>query len=163
MEWKIEVCSFQFFLLALFLVACSLGLKFALPTISDCSSFQTSINLLSLRNVFRPWIHRAEDEFSVNHRSASQNAALFHDTTTEEFQKHTVNQFETDVEEGTPSKGIKAATAASQAFLSGLSYCVSSCCMILLNKIVLSSFKWEAQISLMLYQVGTLLIFPIDS
>lgn len=41
----------------------------------------------------------------------------------------------------------------SQALVSGLSYCLASCSMILLNKLVLSSYKWEAQICLMLYQV----------
>eukprot|EP00270_Netrium_digitus_P000195 TRINITY_DN10200_c0_g1_i1.p1 TRINITY_DN10200_c0_g1~~TRINITY_DN10200_c0_g1_i1.p1 ORF type:complete len:419 (-),score=108.92 TRINITY_DN10200_c0_g1_i1:74-1330(-) len=41
---------------------------------------------------------------------------------------------------------------ANEALLSGLAYCLSSCSMILLNKLVLSSFKWEAQISLMFYQ-----------
>lgn len=41
----------------------------------------------------------------------------------------------------------------NQALLSGLAYCLSSCSMILLNKMVLSGYKWEAQISLMLYQV----------
>eukprot|EP00897_Mesotaenium_endlicherianum_P008695 jgi/Mesen1/7854/ME000042S07301 len=40
----------------------------------------------------------------------------------------------------------------NQAFVSGVAYCMSSCSMILLNKLVLSGFKWEAQISLMLYQ-----------
>jgi hypothetical protein len=37
--------------------------------------------------------------------------------------------------------------------LSGLFYCVASCSMILLNKIVLSTYNFSAGISLMLYQV----------
>ncbi|XP_074335893.1 GDP-mannose transporter GONST1-like isoform X2 [Apium graveolens] len=40
----------------------------------------------------------------------------------------------------------------NQAFLSGLSYCLSSCSMILVNKYVLSSYDFNAGISLMLYQ-----------
>eukprot|EP00271_Cylindrocystis_brebissonii_P018926 TRINITY_DN5527_c0_g1_i1.p1 TRINITY_DN5527_c0_g1~~TRINITY_DN5527_c0_g1_i1.p1 ORF type:complete len:406 (-),score=108.33 TRINITY_DN5527_c0_g1_i1:633-1850(-) len=49
-----------------------------------------------------------------------------------------------------PRKGL--VSVQQQGLLSGLAYCVSSCAMILLNKLVLSTFKWEAQISLMLYQ-----------
>lgn len=40
----------------------------------------------------------------------------------------------------------------NQALLSGLAYCVSSCSMILVNKFVLSSYNFNAGISLMLYQ-----------
>ncbi|XP_058089764.1 GDP-mannose transporter GONST1 [Magnolia sinica] len=40
----------------------------------------------------------------------------------------------------------------NQALLSGLAYCVSSCSMILVNKFVLSSYDFNAGISLMLYQ-----------
>uniref|UniRef100_A0A0E0KKY8 Uncharacterized protein n=1 Tax=Oryza punctata TaxID=4537 RepID=A0A0E0KKY8_ORYPU len=36
--------------------------------------------------------------------------------------------------------------------LSGISYCIASCSMILLNKVVLSSYNFNAGISLMLYQ-----------
>ncbi|XP_062214100.1 GDP-mannose transporter GONST1-like isoform X6 [Phragmites australis] len=36
--------------------------------------------------------------------------------------------------------------------LSGISYCIASCSMILLNKVVLSSYNFSAGISLMLYQ-----------
>lgn len=39
------------------------------------------------------------------------------------------------------------------ALLSGLAYCISSCSMILVNKYVLSSYNFNAGISLMLYQV----------
>ncbi|GJV06635.1 GDP-mannose transporter GONST1 isoform X2 [Tanacetum coccineum] len=39
-----------------------------------------------------------------------------------------------------------------QALLSGLAYCLSSCSMILVNKYVLSSYDFNAGISLMLYQ-----------
>ena len=39
------------------------------------------------------------------------------------------------------------------ALLSGLAYCFSSCGMILVNKLVLSSYDFNAGISLMLYQV----------
>jgi len=41
----------------------------------------------------------------------------------------------------------------NQAFLSGLAYCFSSCGMILVNKFVLSSYDFNAGISLMFYQV----------
>lgn len=41
----------------------------------------------------------------------------------------------------------------NQALLSGLAYCISSCSMILVNKFVLSSYDFNAGISLMLYQV----------
>ncbi|KAL3850184.1 hypothetical protein ACJIZ3_012066 [Penstemon smallii] len=40
----------------------------------------------------------------------------------------------------------------NQALLSGLAYCFSSCSMILVNKYVLSSYNFNAGISLMLYQ-----------
>eukprot|EP00850_Spirogloea_muscicola_P014477 SM000104S09347 [mRNA] locus=s104:256169:264320:+ [translate_table: standard] len=39
-----------------------------------------------------------------------------------------------------------------RAVAAGAAYCTASCCMILLNKLVLSGFQWEAQVSLMLYQ-----------
>lgn len=41
----------------------------------------------------------------------------------------------------------------SGPLLSGTAYCISSCSMILLNKVVLSSYNFDAGISLMLYQV----------
>lgn len=41
----------------------------------------------------------------------------------------------------------------SGPLLSGTAYCISSCSMILLNKVVLSSFNFNAGISLMFYQV----------
>ncbi|CAI5470550.1 unnamed protein product [Closterium sp. Yama58-4] len=41
---------------------------------------------------------------------------------------------------------------AGSALVSGMCYCASSCSMILLNKVVLSGYHWDAQISLMLYQ-----------
>lgn len=40
----------------------------------------------------------------------------------------------------------------NQSLLSGIAYCLSSCSMILLNKVVLSSYNFDAGISLMLYQ-----------
>ncbi|XP_042971101.1 GDP-mannose transporter GONST1-like isoform X2 [Carya illinoinensis] len=40
----------------------------------------------------------------------------------------------------------------NQALLSGFAYCISSCSMILINKFVLSSYDFNAGISLMLYQ-----------
>ncbi|CAA6655129.1 unnamed protein product [Spirodela intermedia] len=40
----------------------------------------------------------------------------------------------------------------SGPLLSGLAYCISSCSMILLNKVILSSYGFNAGISLMMYQ-----------
>ncbi|KAJ3681465.1 hypothetical protein LUZ60_015954 [Juncus effusus] len=40
----------------------------------------------------------------------------------------------------------------NQALISGLAYCISSCSMILVNKFILSSYNFNAGISLMLYQ-----------
>ena len=65
-----------------------------------------------------------------------------------------------DLEEGEekdrskPFRGQKAAKIHNQALLSGLSYCISSCSMILVNKYVLSSYNFNAGIFLMLYQVN---------
>lgn len=47
----------------------------------------------------------------------------------------------------------KVVKIPNQALLSGLAYCISSCSMILVNKFVLSSYDFNAGISLMLYQV----------
>ncbi|KMT09152.1 hypothetical protein BVRB_6g132580 isoform B [Beta vulgaris subsp. vulgaris] len=47
------------------------------------------------------------------------------------------------------SKSLKI---PNQALLSGTAYCISSCSMILINKFVLSSYNFNAGISLMLYQ-----------
>ncbi|KAM5577780.1 hypothetical protein ABKV19_008226 [Rosa sericea] len=46
----------------------------------------------------------------------------------------------------------KVVKIQNQALLSGLAYCISSCSMILVNKFVLSSYDFNAGISLMLYQ-----------
>lgn len=69
----------------------------------------------------------------------------------------------TDLEVGKLEKGREKVTMRShsnkgfklqnQALLSGLAYCISSCSMILVNKFVLSSYDFNAGISLMLYQV----------
>jgi hypothetical protein len=42
----------------------------------------------------------------------------------------------------------------SVPLISGTAYCISSCSMIMLNKIVLSSYDFNAGISLMFYQVS---------
>ena len=52
----------------------------------------------------------------------------------------------------TPRNG-RGVKVYNQALLSGLAYCFSSCGMILVNKLVLSSYDFNAGISLMLYQV----------
>ncbi|KAH1255390.1 GDP-mannose transporter GONST1 [Glycine max] len=51
----------------------------------------------------------------------------------------------------TPRNG-RGVKVYNQALLSGLAYCFSSCGMILVNKLVLSSYDFNAGISLMLYQ-----------
>ena len=67
----------------------------------------------------------------------------------------------TDLEGGKLEKDRDKTTRSSkggvklhnQALVSGLAYCISSCSMILVNKFVLSSYNFNAGISLMLYQV----------
>ncbi|KAF9610406.1 hypothetical protein IFM89_022317 [Coptis chinensis] len=49
-------------------------------------------------------------------------------------------------------RGTRVVKVRNQAVLSGLAYCISSCSMILINKLVLSSYNFNAGISLMLYQ-----------
>lgn len=73
-----------------------------------------------------------------------------------------INNDEIDVENGKLEKDrekavrIKRVPAIqNQALLSGLAYCFSSCSMILVNKYVLSSYDFNAGISLMLYQVAS--------
>ncbi|KAI4317102.1 hypothetical protein L6164_025007 [Bauhinia variegata] len=51
-----------------------------------------------------------------------------------------------------PLRNQRLVKVNNQALLSGLAYCVSSCSMILINKFVLSSYDFNAGISLMLYQ-----------
>ncbi|XP_048138104.1 GDP-mannose transporter GONST1 isoform X2 [Rhodamnia argentea] len=84
---------------------------------------------------------------------------------------------ESDLEGGRFGKDRERATRTgrtfkvhNQALLSGLAYCISSCSMILVNKFVLSSYDFNAGISLMLYQnlisviiVSTLSIFGVIS
>lgn len=67
---------------------------------------------------------------------------------------------ESDLEEGKMGKDRDKALRNNrvfrlhnQALLSGLAYCISSCSMILVNKLVLSSYDFNAGISLMVYQV----------
>lgn len=67
---------------------------------------------------------------------------------------------ESDLEEGKMGKDRDKALRNNrvlrlhnQALLSGLAYCISSCSMILVNKFVLSSYDFNAGISLMVYQV----------
>lgn len=47
---------------------------------------------------------------------------------------------------------IKPVVLPNKALVSGFAYCISSCSMILVNKYVLSSYDFNAGISLMLYQ-----------
>jgi len=50
------------------------------------------------------------------------------------------------------ARSNKTVKIRNQALLSGFAYCLSSCSMILVNKYVLSSYDFNAGISLMLYQ-----------
>ncbi|KAK2391173.1 GDP-mannose transporter gonst1 [Trifolium repens] len=50
------------------------------------------------------------------------------------------------------SRNGRVVKVHNQALLSGLAYCLSSCGMILVNKFVLSSYDFNAGISLMVYQ-----------
>lgn len=77
----------------------------------------------------------------------------------------TLGDDEIDVEGGKfekdKEKMIRSARVVrmnNQALLSGIAYCMSSSSMILVNKYVLSSYGFNAGISLMLYQVN----FRID-
>ncbi|KAL7151944.1 hypothetical protein ABFS83_04G065700 [Erythranthe nasuta] len=72
---------------------------------------------------------------------------------------HSSNKEDIDVENGSLDKdrektgrSKKILTLHNTALLSGLAYCLSSCSMILVNKCVLSSYNFNAGISLMLYQ-----------
>jgi len=71
----------------------------------------------------------------------------------------TLNDDEIDVEGGKlererekTTRSNKTVKIRNQALLSGFAYCLSSCSMILVNKYVLSSYDFNAGISLMLYQ-----------
>ncbi|CAI0474142.1 unnamed protein product [Linum tenue] len=65
---------------------------------------------------------------------------------------------EIDLEDGKSEKPVDKVIRSNklmvhnQALLAGLAYCISSCSMILVNKFVLSSYNFNAGISLMLYQ-----------
>lgn len=70
-----------------------------------------------------------------------------------------VENGETDLEGGKFEKGRDKSSQSNKvvrinnhALLSGFAYCISSCSMILVNKLVLSSYNFNAGISLMLYQ-----------
>ncbi|MCO5567387.1 hypothetical protein L7F22_021077 [Adiantum nelumboides] len=72
-----------------------------------------------------------------------------------------------DLESGTSERPIKDRIFSkwrNQALISGLAYCVCSCSMILLNKVVLSSYNFEAGISLMCYQnlVSVVVVFALS-
>ncbi|KAL0371043.1 UNVERIFIED_CONTAM: GDP-mannose transporter GONST1 [Sesamum angustifolium] len=58
----------------------------------------------------------------------------------------------TEKDRGKAFRSKRILTIHNQALLSGLAYCFSSCSMILVNKYVLSSYDFNAGISLMLYQ-----------
>lgn len=62
-------------------------------------------------------------------------------------------EFQVDVDD----KREHGSGRTSGPLLSGTAYCISSCSMILLNKVVLSSYAFNAGISLMFYQVPLLI------
>lgn len=89
------------------------------------------------------------------HRTISNFAASAeHGTLTDRFFRG--NKAAADDSANQPSGGHKkrehGGAVKSGPFLSGVAYCFSSCSMILLNKIVLSSYNFNAGISLMFYQ-----------
>ncbi|KVH94692.1 hypothetical protein Ccrd_003242 [Cynara cardunculus var. scolymus] len=94
------------------------------------------------------------DSFSVLALSVVLNLLLLISAIT----MKNVGDNETDVEDGRLDKERERSSKTSrlklnnQALLSGLAYCLSSCSMILVNKYVLSSYDFNAGISLMLYQ-----------
>lgn len=70
------------------------------------------------------------------HRLNRKSSAVFNSL----FEEDGKQQYSSDIKSG--------------PLLSGLAYCISSCSMILLNKVVLSGYNFTAGISLMLYQVN---------
>ncbi|CAI0421520.1 unnamed protein product [Linum tenue] len=74
------------------------------------------------------------------------------------FAMKTHENGEIDLEDGKLEKPVDKLMRSNkvivhnQALLAGLAYCISSCSMILVNKFVLSSYNFNAGISLMLYQ-----------
>lgn len=58
-----------------------------------------------------------------------------------------------DLEDGKAEKEQDSVKIQNQALVSGLAYCITSISMILVNKLVLSGYDFNAGISLMLYQV----------
>ncbi|KAG5577597.1 hypothetical protein H5410_057731 [Solanum commersonii] len=77
-------------------------------------------------------------------RSFSMKAANRNDENLEN------GMLERDIEKSVHSN--KVVTVHNKALLSGVAYCISSCSMILVNKYVLSSYGFNAGISLMVYQ-----------
>lgn len=72
------------------------------------------------------------------------------------LQAKVVTSEESDVEEAVQNVEKVGFKSRRQAMASGLAYCLSSCCMILLNKLVLANYDFEAGISLLIYQVPPL-------
>eukprot|EP00250_Pteridium_aquilinum_P029664 c39925_g1_i1 orf=386-1567(+) len=73
-----------------------------------------------------------------------------------------------DLEGGTAERPIKERILSkwrNQALVSGLAYCLCSCSMILLNKIVLSGYNFDAGISLMCYQnlVSVVVVYALSA
>eukprot|EP00249_Psilotum_nudum_P013022 c24109_g1_i1 orf=563-1762(-) len=71
------------------------------------------------------------------------------------------------LEEGVVEKPLREKNFSkwrNQALYSGLAYCLSSCSMILLNKVVLSGYRLEAGIFLMFYQnlVSVLIVYILS-
>ncbi|GAU19598.1 hypothetical protein TSUD_304110 [Trifolium subterraneum] len=71
-------------------------------------------------------------------------------STDDEHDEENVKLLEKSRERG--SRNGRVVKVHNQALLSGLAYCLSSCGMILVNKFVLSSYDFNAGISLMVYQ-----------
>lgn len=63
------------------------------------------------------------------------------------------------VPNGGDEKREHGSARKSGPLLSGIAYCISSCSMILLNKVVLSGYNFNAGVSLMFYQVCIVMPF----
>ncbi|WOH02297.1 hypothetical protein DCAR_0521686 [Daucus carota subsp. sativus] len=94
-------------------------------------------------------VHKLLDTFLWQGKWSKNNI------TTPKERRTSTNRAEADTNAGTNSTEGKREHGSGRStgpLLSGTAYCISSCSMILLNKIVLSSYAFNAGISLMLYQ-----------
>ncbi|KAI3972253.1 hypothetical protein MKW92_016488 [Papaver armeniacum] len=145
-------------------------------------NLDTPADLVNERQLLLDDTTQTVDKFGISNRG-EHNVVVLDQLTSplrREFGNRSMkslNSEAVDLEAGTDDKGkdkqtrsIKLVKDRNQALLSGLAYCISSCSMILINKYVLSSYNFNAGISLMLYQnlvsvviVSTLSFFGLIS